>query len=132
MLRREHSNRAPSGLACAWPLASMPPSSHLRCVVCVRAGVRWSLRYSRTSVYDLLRLVAFTMEQEVLVGAKAGSQSTTCCISQAAANLIGEAGGALAYFAAGGRFPDLLIFTYHLLGYLATVKGWLNSPSPAA
>ena len=75
--------------------------------------VQLSSRYDRSSVYDLLRLVAFTMEQEVLVGAQAGKQAATCCLSNTAADLICRAGGALSYFSASGRFPDLLIFTCH-------------------
>lgn len=73
--------------------------------------------YDRNSVHDLLRLVSFTLgqlepEHAPAAAVDAAASGWRRCISGAAAELIGQAGGTLQYFTSPARFPGLLMFTY--------------------
>ena len=85
--------------------------------------------YDRNSVHDLLRLVAFTLgqlepEHAAAAAADAAASGWRRCISSAAAELIGQAGGTLQYFTSSARFPGLLMFTYwHVFKEASDAKG---------
>ena len=80
--------------------------------------------YDRNSVHDLLRLVAFTLGQLEPELQQAGGAGWRRCISSAATELIGQAGGTLQYFTSAARFPGLLMFTYwHVFNEAGDAKG---------